>query len=118
MGHPRAGITNRPPDNAIFASLAFSSNDAASTRAAVDQLRELLRDELRSMLANTTPESDKSQRSAETGELGFDDGDDRHHLTVTVGFSNSGYDALRISEDQQLQDLEATRGSSSEMPTL
>src|SRR5205085_12250029 len=105
MSRPQAGITNQPPDNAIFASLAFTTIDAAGTRAALDQLRELLHDELRSLLADTTPQSDKNQPSAETGELGFDDGYDRYHLTVTVGFSKSGYDKLGVAEDQQPQDL-------------
>lgn len=105
MNHPQAGILNRPPDHALFAALSFAGGNSAATSAAVEQLRALLQAELRSHLAETTPQSDKSQPSAETGELGFDDGYDRYHLTVTVGFAKSAYIALGIPEDDHPQDL-------------
>lgn len=105
MNHPQAGITNRPPDHALFVSLAFATTDPASARDAVEQLRALAHAELRSNLAETTPTSDKTQPSAETGELGFEDGYDRYHLTITVGFSKSAYDSLAVPQEEQPQDL-------------
>jgi deferrochelatase/peroxidase EfeB len=107
MTHPQAGILNRPPDHALFAALSFATTDTATVRAAVDRLRTLVHAELRSDLADTTPISDKSQPSAETGELGFDDGYDRYHLTITVGFAQSAYVALGVPADDQPQDLVA-----------
>jgi deferrochelatase/peroxidase EfeB len=89
MNHWQAGITNRPPDQALFVALDFATTDPASARTAIEQLRTLVHAELRSDLAETTPGSDKTQPSAETGELGFLDGYDRYHLTITVGFSKS-----------------------------
>lgn len=105
MNHPQAGILNRPPDHALFAALSFTSSDATTARATVEQLRDLLAAELRSHLADTTPSSDKNQPSAETGELGFDDGYDRYQLTITVGFAKSAYTALGVQEENHPQDL-------------
>jgi deferrochelatase/peroxidase EfeB len=105
VSSPQAGITNRPPDHALFAALELATADAAEARQAVEALRALVHAELRSDLAETTPQSDKSQPSAETGELGFADNYDRYHLTITVGFSKSGYDKLGVAAEQQPQDL-------------
>lgn len=105
MTHPQAGILNRPPDHALFATLCFTSQDSAGARAAVERLRALLHAELRSDLAETTPSSDKSQPSADTGELGFEDHYDRYHLTVTIGFAQTAYAALGVAADDQPQDL-------------
>jgi Dyp-type peroxidase family len=105
MNHAQAGILNRPPDHALFAALAFIGTTPAEVRAATERLRELIHHELRSDLAETTPASPKDQPSAETGELGFDDNYDRYHLTITVGFAKTAYDALGVPADQQPQDL-------------
>jgi deferrochelatase/peroxidase EfeB len=105
MTHPQAGILNRPPDHALFVALSFASGDSPTARSAVEGLRSLIHAELRSDLDQTTPASDKAQPSAETGELGFDDGYDRYHLTITVGFAQSAYSALGVPEDEQPQDL-------------
>jgi deferrochelatase/peroxidase EfeB len=103
--HPQAGITNRPPDHVLFAALTLTTADPASTRAAIEALRELLHEELRSDLADTNPGSPKDQPSAETGELGFDDGYDRYHLTITVGFASTAYDKLGFPVALRPQDL-------------
>jgi deferrochelatase/peroxidase EfeB len=103
--HPQAGILNRPPDHALFAALELTATNTSAARTAIAGLRALVEAELRSDLADTTPTSDKSQPSAETGELGFEDGFDRYHLTITVGFAQSAYTALGVPQDQQPQDL-------------
>lgn len=103
--HPQDGILNRPPDHGLFLALTLQTPDPASTRMAVEDLRNLLHRELRSQLDDTNPGSPKDQPSAETGELGFTSGFDRYHLTVTVGFAKSAYDKLGVLADQQPQDL-------------
>lgn len=105
MNHPQAGILNRPPDHALFVAVSFAAGDSATARTAIENLRSLIHNELRSDLDETTPTSDKTQPSAETGELGFDDGYDRYHLTITVGFAQSAYNALGVSQENQPQDL-------------
>jgi deferrochelatase/peroxidase EfeB len=105
MSHAQPGITNRPPDHALFTTYSLTSADPAGAREAVELLRELLRRELRSDLDDTNPGSPKDQPSAETGELGFADGYDRYHLTINVGFSQTAYEKLGIPVDQQPQDL-------------
>jgi deferrochelatase/peroxidase EfeB len=105
MASPQSGILNRPPENAIVASFELSTQDPDSTRLAIERLRGVVTSELRSDLADTSPTSDKTQPSAETGELGFVDGYDRYHLTITVGFGKSAYDKLGIAQESQPQDL-------------
>jgi hypothetical protein len=70
MTHPQAGILNRPPDHALFVALSLVSGDSPTARTAVEGLRSLIHAELCSDLDQTTPASDKTQPSAETGELG------------------------------------------------
>jgi Dyp-type peroxidase family len=94
---PQAGILNRPPDHAFFVALNLTTADPASTTAAVQRLRDVVHKELRSILDVTTPTSPKDQPSAETGELGFESGFDRYHLTITVGFARSAYDKLGVT---------------------
>src|SRR4051812_9334017 len=86
MSQPQSGITNRPPEHLLVASLTLTTPDPATAGQAVERLRELVRRESRSDLDDTTPASPKDQPSAETGELGFADGYDRYHLTITTGF--------------------------------
>jgi deferrochelatase/peroxidase EfeB len=105
VSYRQAGITNRPPDHALFVALALETTDSVGARAAIEELRRVLREELQSELDDTTTLSDKGQPSAETGELGFDDDYDRYHLTITVGFAKSTYDVLGVPADDQPQDL-------------
>lgn len=102
---PQAGILNRPPDHLLIAAYTFLTGDPASTRNAFERLRDLLHQELRSDLDDTTPASDKDQPSAETGELGFTDHYDRYHLTVTVGLAKSAFDKLGVAAEHHPQDL-------------
>jgi deferrochelatase/peroxidase EfeB len=104
MAH-QSGITNRPPDHALFASFTLTAGDPDAARTAVEGLRSVVKRELRSELDNTHPGSDKATPSDETGELGFDSGYDRYRLTITVGFSKSGFDKLGIEPENQPQDL-------------
>lgn len=56
----------------------------------------MVRRELQSDLDPIDAATDRAAIAAETGELGFQDRWDRQHLSVTVGFSASGYDALGL----------------------
>jgi deferrochelatase/peroxidase EfeB len=103
--HAQPGILDRSPEHLLLASLRLVTADPAAARQALEQLRSLIEAELSSDLADTTPQSDKTQPSAETGELGFQDGYRRYGLTVTIGFAKSCYDTLGVVADQQPQDL-------------
>lgn len=92
---PQSGILNRPPEHLLVAALGFAgSRDPQTCRDTVEALREVLRRELASDLDPVDAATDRTAVAAETGELGFADRWDRQHLTVTVGFSAAGYDAL------------------------
>src|SRR5690349_1584260 len=105
MGYPQSGIMNRPPGHQLVVALTFRQREPEAACAAVEALREVVRQELTSDLDETNPGSPKDQPSAETGELGFDDGYDRAHLTITMGISAAGFDALGTAADQRPQDL-------------
>lgn len=104
-GHPQAGILDRSPQHVLIGSYDLRSQDARSARETVERLRRVLRMELRSDLGDTSPSAPKDRPAAETGELGFVDGYDRQHLTVTVGFAKSAFDKLGIARERQPQDL-------------
>jgi hypothetical protein len=95
---PQAGILNRPPEHLLLAAVTLNGSDPRST---VEAIRTIVRAELTSALA---PVGDPSQ-PAETGELGFADHYDRAHLTITVGFSASGYDKLGVAQADRPADL-------------
>src|SRR4051794_36795482 len=99
----QAGITNRPPEHARWLALILTGPDPATARTALEGLRDLVRRECQSDLDSTAPGSPKDQPSAETGELGFIDGYDRYHLTVTVGLAKSAYDKLGVPATEQPQ---------------
>lgn len=105
MSTIQTGITNRPPDHALFLALNITGADAAVARETVEFLRELVRKELRSDLDETTPVSPKDQPSAETGELDFDDDYERYFLTINVAFAKSAYEKLGVPTEEQPQDL-------------
>lgn len=98
----QSGITNRPPEHCILATFALSGGDA---RASIETLRATIEDELKSQLPDEDAATDKTAPGPETGELGFHDDFDRAHLTITVGFSSSGYDKLGIAQENRPQDL-------------
>jgi deferrochelatase/peroxidase EfeB len=105
MAAIQPGITNRPPEHGLLLSLTLTATEPAATRETVEALRDLVRKELRSDLDETTPDSPKDAPSPETGELDFDDGYDRYHLTITVGFAKSAYEKLGVPAQEQPQDL-------------
>jgi deferrochelatase/peroxidase EfeB len=103
---PQTGILNRPPEHETLVAFRFAgARDPNSCRNTVEALRGVLRRELHSDLDEITPATDKTVPFAETGELGFVDGFDRAHLTVTVAFSASAYDAFGTPAEQRPQDL-------------
>jgi deferrochelatase/peroxidase EfeB len=89
----------------LLVALELTTAEPAATRAAIERLRELLHAELRSDLDDTTPRSPKDTPSVETGELGFEDGFDRYHLTITVGFGAAAYDKLGVAAGERPADL-------------
>lgn len=94
---PQAGILNRPPEHLLIGAMAFTGTpNIAATRETVEMLREVVRRELASDLDPITLETDATAVAKETGEIGFADSWDRQHLTITVGFSSTGYDALGL----------------------
>lgn len=96
---PQAGILNRPPEHLLVVALDLSGPDP---RATVDLLRGLVKDELTSVLA---PDADPAVAPPETGELGYQKHHDRAHLTITVGFSATGYDKLGVTGADRPADL-------------
>lgn len=104
---PQSGVTNRPPEHCHMAAFRLDTTDPTATRAAIEGLRRIEAAELRSNLDEQTPQTDKAAPSPETGELGFADGYDRAHLTITTGFGVGTYDKLGVSTDQRPQDLVA-----------
>jgi deferrochelatase/peroxidase EfeB len=93
---PQAGITNRPPEHLLLAGFNFTATDKASVTAALEALRGVVRAELDSQL---------DPAETETGELGFADGYDRAHLTITLGLAASAYDHLEVAEGSRPADL-------------
>jgi deferrochelatase/peroxidase EfeB len=102
MSYPQAGITNRPPEHLLLATLTFTSQNA---REALRALGSVIERELRSDLDPPNPPEAKGQPSSETGELGFEDDYDRAYLTITLGVSTSGFDKLGVEAAQRPQDL-------------
>jgi deferrochelatase/peroxidase EfeB len=104
--YPSPGILNRSPAHLLLAAYDFAGSRAAPDCAAtLNKLREIVKRELRSDLDDLTSTTPKDVPSAETGELGVVDGYDRAHLTITLGISKSGFDALGIAAADQPQDL-------------
>jgi deferrochelatase/peroxidase EfeB len=99
---PQAGITNRPPEHLVLAAFDFLGADA---RASLNALALVVERELRSDLDPPNPPEAKDTPSAETGELGFLDGYDREHLTITLGVSIRGFEKLGIAAAERPQDL-------------
>ena len=85
MSYAQSGITNRPPGHLLLVALTFTETDPGLVRDATERLRDVHEREVKSDLDETTASSPKDRPSAETGELGFEDGHDRSFLTVTVG---------------------------------
>ena len=104
MGYPQYGITNRPPGHLLLAALSFTTSDPIAVRDAVERLRDIHEREVKSDL-DKFDAANKGIPSAETGELGFDDGYDRAHLTVTVGFAKGAYEKMGVPPEQHPVDL-------------
>lgn len=102
---PQAGVLNYPPDHLLIAALELTGADTTTIGATIEALRTLLQAELRSNLADESAQAPKDAPPPESGELGFSDGYDRYHLTVTVGFAESAYDKLGTAAEQRPQDL-------------
>lgn len=93
---PQAGILNRPTEHLLVVGMCFPAADPSGARALLGELRGVLEKELHSDLEPVDAQTPRDATAPETGELGFADGWDRAHLTVTFGLSVTGYDALGI----------------------
>lgn len=98
-GGPQSGILNRPPEHLLVAALVLTG---PAPRDTIESLRNIVKDELTSVLA---PDAEPADSPPETGELGFERHHDRAHLTITVGFAATGYDKLGISAAERPADL-------------
>lgn len=90
------GVTERPQEHLVLAALSFTAADPAACQQALEQLRSLVRAELEDELADET---------IETGELGYGTAHNDYNLTITVGFSTTGYDKLSIAPERRPRDL-------------
>jgi deferrochelatase/peroxidase EfeB len=97
---PQAGILNRPPEHLLLIGLALNGSDPRST---VEKIRAVVQAELTSHLEATPP--DRNTSAGDTGELGYTEHHDRAHLTITVGFSSTGYDKLGVAQPNRPADL-------------
>src|SRR5207248_6633342 len=89
------------------AALRFvGPRDRPTAVVTLEALRSVIKRELHSDVDSIVPgQTDKALPFPETGELGFSDGFDRGHLTVTVGFASSAMDVLQVPPDKRPQDL-------------
>lgn len=101
----QSGITNRPPEHCVVAAFRVNTTEPLPTRNALEELRRVVSAELRSDLDSQGPDADKEAPSPETGELGFEDGYDRAHLTITVGLGPTAFDKLGVGAEDRPQDL-------------
>ncbi len=105
-GYQQSGITNRPPGHLLLVALMFRGDRSPQgTRQTLESLREVVRKELRSDLDELNPSSPKEVPSPETGELGFEDGFNRDFLTITLGISFAGFEALGVPVEERPADL-------------
>lgn len=103
---PQPGILNRPPQHAILVAYDFvGTRDRATCIETLELLRAVVRRELQSDIDQILDSTDKSLPFTETGELGFADGFNRNHLTITIGFGPGAFDALGVPPELRPADL-------------
>ena len=105
MSFRQAGITNRSPEHLVLAALDFVDRSPTGARTAIAGLANVVQRELRSDLDPPNPPANKDVPSEETGELGFNENYDRAHLTITMGVSSTGLDALGVAPEERPADL-------------
>lgn len=102
----QAGIITRPQGHLLLLALNFSGDRTPDgTRNSLGVLQDVVRRELDSDLDDQNADTPKDGPSPETGELGFEDGYTRYFLTVTLGISKSGFEALGVPQELQPADL-------------
>lgn len=101
----QAGILDTPREHLLAVALTVNTTGTADTVAALQALRKVESEELTSQLPSAPPVSEKNAPSADTGELGFDDGYERYGLTITTGFASRVYELLELPTEQRPQDL-------------
>jgi Dyp-type peroxidase family len=103
---PQSGILNRPPEHLLLVAFGFAgTRDQATSTAALEALRAVVTRELHSDVDQIGAATDKTVAFTETGELGFTDGFDRAHLTITVALSAGAFDALAVPAEKRPADL-------------
>jgi Dyp-type peroxidase family len=105
MPFPQKGILERPPSHLLLVALNFAGDRTpASSWPALDNLGALIQRELDRNLDDMSG-APKEQPPPETGEVGFHDKYPLRRLSVTLGLSNLGFDALGVAGDERPQDL-------------
>lgn len=105
--HQQAGILNRPPKHVLVVALNFTeSQQPSGVRGSLGNLQGVLDRELHSDINGFDANTDATSTTVDTGELGPADGFNRNYLTVTLGISKRGFDALGITSGDRPQDLE------------
>jgi deferrochelatase/peroxidase EfeB len=105
VSHPQPGVINPMPEHLILAAVDFAERTTDGARAALDGLAGVVGRELNADLDDPNPPEGKGRPSAETGELGFVDGYELRHLTITLGISAAGFDVLGVADDQRPADV-------------
>lgn len=103
--YPQGGILTRPQGHLLLVSLAFVERGPDQARSALEALRGVVEKELTSDLDDMDSSTPKDVPSAETGELGMRDDYYRYFLTITLGISRSGFDALGLPPEEIPGDL-------------
>jgi deferrochelatase/peroxidase EfeB len=108
MPVPQHGILESPPSHLMLAAITFAGDRSpAASWSALDDLRAAVQRELDGDLADMAS-APKEQPPPESGELGFTDKYPRRGLTITLGVSNLGFDALGVPAENRPHDLPAS----------
>jgi deferrochelatase/peroxidase EfeB len=100
------GIITRAQEHLLVVALHFAgSPDPVTARAAVEDLREVIRRELAGDVDQIDAASPRNVPTSDSGELGYADDYDTADLTVTVGFSAGGIAILGVPPALQPSDL-------------
>lgn len=101
----QAGITDPAPEHMIIVALAFQTSGPAACQATIINLREVVRRELAADVTEIDPDTPLTANNADTGELGVSTGYDTTNLTITVGFTVSGFETLGVPANEMPVDL-------------
>ena len=114
----QAGICDPTPEHMAIVALSFLASGPGPCQQAVIGLRELVRRELDADIAEIDPDTAGAVTNADTGELGVSTGYDTTNLTITLGFTLSGLEALGVAAaDMPVDLIEINWGWFADAPT-